>query len=241
MQNEKEIRKTIAVTGEGSTDYGTKEFGGAWLWGPVGVYLSRLSEKMNKYADLVPIERKEVESFHLGRSINALSGKAIPARRFYVKAKESGFAYGVYYSDADKIPGTRNTSSDAKKCWQQRYDEVAEGLNNDLEHFIPMISLRMIESWILADKEALENVGGTLGYYPDREPEMLWGDEHDPNSNYPKCVLNRVVNSMKKKPKSFGMPIYVEIAENQKMDVLIERCPVSFKKFFEDYSCVLSM
>ena len=30
MQNEKEIGKTIAVTGEGPTDYGTKEFGGEW-------------------------------------------------------------------------------------------------------------------------------------------------------------------------------------------------------------------
>ena len=227
MQNEKGICKTIAVTGEGPTDYGTKEFGGEWHWGPVGVYLSQISEMMNKWVKLVPIERKDVEKFHLGRS------------RFYVKAKASGYSYGIYYSDTDKKAGTRNTKLDAERSWQEKYNEVAEGLNYDLQHFIPMIPLRMIESWILADKSALEEVGDSLGYYPAREPEMLWGDEHNPDSNYPKCVLTRVINKMKKKPKISGVSLYVEIAEHQNVDILVERCPISFKKFYEDYTGVL--
>lgn len=240
MHDENVIGKEIAVTGEGPTDYGTKEFGGEWLWGPVGVYLYKVAEKLNKSINLIPIERKDVESFHLGRSISSLSGKAIPARRFYAKAKADGYSYGIYYSDADKKVGTRNTKLDAERCWKEKYNEVAEGLNNDLKHFIPMIPLRMIESWILADKPALEEVGDSLNFYPDREPEMLWGDEHNPDSNYPKCVLTRVVNRMKKKPKVSGMSLYVEIAENQNVEILIERCPVSFEKFYEDYTGILN-
>ena len=95
MQDENVIGKEIAVTGEGPTDYGTKEFGGEWHWGPVGVYLYKVAEKLNKSISLIPIERKDVESFHLGRSISSLSGKAIPARRFYANAKADGYSYGI--------------------------------------------------------------------------------------------------------------------------------------------------
>lgn len=231
----------IAITGEGPTDYGTREFGGKWLWGPVGVYISKISGQVGKNINLVPVERKEVEARHLLRSLHGLTGKAVPARKFYTIAKERNIDSGIYYCDADKSTGSRNTELDAKRDWKQRYDEVTLGLNNDLDHFIPMIPLRMIENWILADRDALETIGGELGYYFSKKTEMLWGNEDDPKSDYPKWVLSRVCEKMKKKPKVTGRELYVMIADNQQIAELVEKCMVSFAQFYNDLCHLLNL
>jgi len=240
MLEKKNDKTVIAITGEGPTDYGIREFAGEWLWGPVGIYVLKIADSFGKNIGLVPIERKEVEAVVLGRSAERLNGKAAPARRFYIAVKKRGIGFGIYYSDTDKIAGTRNTGLDAERSWKQRYDEITEGLCNDMYHFIPMVPLRMIENWILADRDALENVGGSVGYYFDKKPEMLWGDEHNPESNYPKRVLDRVFNSMKKKPKDRGRTFYVNVSEKQKLEVLLERCPISFKVFYDDLTRILN-
>ena len=97
----------IAVTGEGPTDYGKVDYGnpGHWIDGPVQVYLRRIAEEQNIELDFEMIERAEVQK------INGLDGKAIPARRFYIKCKEKQLNYGVYYCDADRNAGEQNSNS----------------------------------------------------------------------------------------------------------------------------------
>ena len=103
----------IAVTGEGPTDYGKVDYGnpGHWIDGPVQVYLRRIAEEQNIELDFEMIERAEVQKIKLQRRhLNGLDGKAIPARRFYIKCKEKQLNYGVYYCDADRNAGEQNSN-----------------------------------------------------------------------------------------------------------------------------------
>jgi hypothetical protein len=53
------------------------------------------------------------------------------------------------------------------------------------------VAVEMIEAWLLSDPQLLEPP--SLPLPAGRRPEQLWGDKHDPQSNYPKHVLRRCV------------------------------------------------
>ena len=60
------------------------------------------------------------------------------------------------------------------------------------------------------------------------KPELLWGDKSDPQSDYPKCVLNRV---LKECHTTACQDEFVKIAKAQNLDTVKERCPISFSDF----------
>lgn len=56
----------IAITGEGSTDYGKKDYRTEkWLPGPAILYADNIVKEQKKEVEFVPIERKEVEKIKL--------------------------------------------------------------------------------------------------------------------------------------------------------------------------------
>ena len=124
----------IAVTGEGSTDYGKVDYGnpGHWIDGPVQVYLRRIAEEQNIELDFEMIERAEVQKIKLQRRhLNGLDGKAVPARRFYIKCNEKQLNYGVYYCDADRNAGEHNSNvHQLENRYKEVYGEVKEGMYN---------------------------------------------------------------------------------------------------------------
>lgn len=139
----------IAVTGEGVTDYGQQVFGeDKWEEGPVQVYLKRIADNYKINVNINPIDRRDVERVRLqGRSIRGLSGKSVPARKFKVLCKEKGYSYGVYYCDADRESGMKNSDEKAIiNRYEEVYSEVKEGLDSVNKHYIPMISCRIIEN-----------------------------------------------------------------------------------------------
>lgn len=183
----------IAVTGEGPTDYGKVDYGnpGHWIDGPVQVYLRRIAEEQNIELDFEMIERAEVQKIKLQRRhLNGLDGKAIPARRFYIKCKEKQLNYGVYYCDADRNAGEQNSNvHQLENRYKEVYGEVKEGMYN-CDNYIPMIPCRMIENWILADGENIRDFFqvNKIEYNP-HNVELLWGNDNNPESNYPKMCL----------------------------------------------------
>ncbi|MBR5128015.1 MAG: DUF4276 family protein [Roseburia sp.] len=229
----------IGVTGEGPTDYGRYDFKtGNWEWGPVAAYIKAIANRKGKDIELNPIEREEVQRFKLQkRSMAGLKGKSIPARKFAMLIKREGYDAGIYYCDSDREVGAAN--SDFKKA-VRHYEELYEEIQIGLEPVkaIPMIAMRMIECWLMSDKKALEIFFKTK--FDEKvipvQPEMMWGDKHNPNSNYPKHYFNRMVRESNKRYKDYESNAcdFYNIANLADVEVLQKKCNVSFGRFYTD-------
>jgi len=234
----------IAVTGEGPTDYGRHDFRtGNWEWGPVAAYIHNIANSEGKSVELTPIKREEIKELKLqGRSTKGLTGKAISARKFAVLMQKESCDAGIYFCDSDRETGSNNSNV---KATQKHYDEVYDQVKVGLEpvNAIPMIAMRMIECWIMSDKKALEKVFGiklkenVIPTYP----EMIWGDKHNPNSNYPKHYFNRMIRQSDKRHKDYenDAPSFCEIAEASDVSTLRKKCSYSYERFYNDLVGIL--
>lgn len=240
----------IAVTGEGPTDYGRSEYADGewqWVWGPIAVYLEKIAEVNDVDIELIPIEKKRVQEHRLQqRSLKGLEGMAIPARKFSEIIKSEQCRYGIYYCDADREAGAKNSSEvQARKQLQKRYQEVVKGLECTSYEKIPMIPLRMIENWMIADQKAIEVVYNRQ-YGKNVVPancELLWGDKNNPNSNYPKQFLTRMIRDLDKKyaKETLGAEAFCDIAKEQDINLLRRNCNISFEQFYQDYEKMLGL
>lgn len=80
----------ILLTGEGAGDYGWREFGsGEWIEGSVAKLIHKCAKEQGVQIHLAFAERQDIEKVRLQRrSIQGLSGKAVPARKFYMYKEE---------------------------------------------------------------------------------------------------------------------------------------------------------
>ncbi len=242
----------ILITGEGPTDYGWKSFGSNnWHEGAAAKLLrrcaeARLREKGN--GDKLTLhfaDRKDVEAFKLQRSLNyhSLKGKSIPALRFYMLMKDREFkegikySAGVYHCDADH---SANTSP--SQLFGKIYSQIGEAATvaksrysgNKNTPLIPMVALHMIESWLLSDANAfMEHYGCRHKPQLPPRPEIIWGNVDDKSSNYPK----RVFVSVCKRCNNNLEPTrddYAGMAAHTDLQLICERCGISFKRFHDD-------
>lgn len=233
----------IAVTGEGPTDYGRQEYGSEnWVWGPIKSYICKIAEENGVEIQLVAIARPDVQRVKLQR-IKGLKGKAIPSRKFAILMKQKECDCGIYYSDADKRPGLKSNSlPTVKRLFEEVYDEIKEGLHHDAKA-IPMVALHMIESWILSDEAAYKILYNQIPAKPGvpLHPELLWGEAGDPDSNYPKHYLERIIHQIDKRFRNdpITQDTYCEIASHTGIETLRKKCPISFEKFYSDFTCLL--
>lgn len=226
----------IAMTGEGPTDYGIKEYGEV-SWGPAYWYARKLLETCEANIEFVFLDKHDVRNMRLqGR--RKLTGMGAPAYKFYLLAKDRGCSAGIFYSDVDRETGKKNTPEEAEKRFRNRYNEICEGLKcaGDSEAYIPMLPLRMIENWQLADKNAIETAYEITLQDKDvpAKPEFVWGDENDPNSNHPKTLLRRIINSRVKRGNEVCRDKMVEVAQNSRPEVLKSKCSISYGCFSVD-------
>ncbi|MDO4339215.1 MAG: hypothetical protein Q4C91_14210 [Eubacteriales bacterium] len=232
----------ILVYGEGPTDYGWQSPTGEWLPGPIVYLIRKCAEEFQVDLEIGYIEKKVIDGenrIKLGaRHMRNLSGKGIPALRFSLYAKENGYTAGVFYCDTDRIMIGKNTKeTDCKKYYEQIYSDVIQGLQrigNIGWTGVPMISLKMIECWLLSDKMAYKKC---FGKEPEKvklpsKPELIWGEKNNPSSDYPKNYLRRVLEQYHKEA---DRDILIEIAKETETDTLKEKCPISFARFYEDF------
>lgn len=226
----------IAVTGEGHTDYGQRDYvTKKWQEGPIQHYMRGIAKQVTEEPiEFFVFEKEDVRRVKVQqRSLQGLTGQGVPAKKFTILMKQNGLQEGVFYNDADKESGTKNTKHAAIKHFEERYQEVKNGLN-DVEA-IPMVPLRMIESWLLGDKKALElalAVQIPLEKMPS-SPELLWGAKDNPKSDYPKHYLTRLIN------KPANRELFVDIAKNAKVETMREKCPISYERFYEDFTSMI--
>jgi hypothetical protein len=121
----------------------------------------------------------------------------------------------------------------------QDFREVYNSIHKDFKTVLPnsikrlaMVPKEMTESWLLADVKAINLLGdGTKTVDMSKNPENLWGDKHDPNSNYPKNYLKR---NLDKLGVEYNSESCTRIAENADIEILKHRCPLSFGQFYSD-------
>jgi len=124
---------------------------------------------------------------------------------------------------------------DADRHFRERCNAISEEfepLRNKGFNCLAIIPKEMIESWLLADVTAINSLGdGTNPVNQSPNPETLWGDKDDPNSNYPKNYLRRNLEELELEN---NRDTYAVIAKNIDIEVLKRRCPESFGQFYTD-------
>ena len=239
----------VMIYGEGPTDYGWKNKSGKWEEGPA-VRLVRKCAFVHdvdldiEFGDKAVIDGKK--RIKLGtRHLRGVRGKGIPALHFALYAMRNKCDKGIFYCDTDRVIEGKNTKEDdCRKHFLKIYDEVIFGFQAaDVKDWkgIPMIALKMIECWLLSDEDAYKECFGQPLFQCrlPRKPELIWGEKSDKESNYPKNYMERV---LKQYYKESGKECFLEIADAMQVDVLRNKCPISFGKFFEDFEkmCILS-
>ncbi len=232
----------LIVYGEGPTDYGWRTTSGEWKAGPV-IYLIRKCAKNLKvdleidYADKKNIDGSQRIKLGIRHTRN-MSGKSLPALRFTMYALENGYTKGIFYCDTDKISDGKNTKeSDCKKHFENLYNDVLKGLqcaDSKIWVGIPMIALKMIECWLLADEEAYKYCFGSkpVKVHLPHKPELIWGEKSVINSDYPKNYIKRV---LKQYGEESDRDNFINIAEATRINILLEKCPISFARFYDDF------
>ena len=73
----------IAITGEGKTDFGQKEYStGKWLQGPAIVYAENIAKEKGVEVEFIPMEKEDVKKVKLQRrAAKDVSGRGMRARK----------------------------------------------------------------------------------------------------------------------------------------------------------------
>ncbi|WP_139691744.1 DUF4276 family protein [Sporolactobacillus terrae] len=220
----------VLIYGEGPTDIGTVDPSGTWDKGCIVKLIERINS--NVQLDFISPPRKE-EISHIpiipirGRKKFRGHGAIINKLVLYGRKKHFNYDLVIYYGDTDKEAGAKNTRLNAKKESKEAYRQAFEAFDFFQVNGIPVIPLRMLESWLLADPNSFAQAFRRHIQLPN-DPEYLWGDKHNPSSNYPKHVLKRVLSQLNQVPSNIT---FCQIVEHMDLETLKRRCPISFSPF----------
>ena len=132
-------------------------------------------------------------------------------------AKNNGVSFIAYHSDADR-----------EYC--RTYSEIKSEFEKLKKfHCLAIVPKEMIESWLLSDENAYPAI--PVNPKLPSKPEEIWGQESDKNSNHP---YNYFVRTLAQFKLFDNRDTYSRIAENTNIEVLKQRCPVSFGQFYAD-------
>lgn len=232
------------LTGEGPTDCGREQFDrrtaqNIWQDGPVQIYIRKINPtiQIDTYGKHRLRDASSTRKTRRNqRSIRGLEGHGEKAFFVAQLATEMGYDIAAMYVDADKSSGS--TQKDSASC-QKRYDLVKGQVLTGLQRGgaarpVAIVPMKMIECWILGDRNAFVDV---FGMAPDqklfRSPELLWGNEHDSNSDYPKNYLSRILETC---GVHSSQAIFVSIADAAAIETLCKTCPISFADFVAQLS-----
>lgn len=226
----------IALIGEGKNDIGIEARDGSWSEGAVQPIL----RKFIPNADFQPLAaKKDKKNFRTpGNKTPRFQGSMLKLRALWpiLIQKRAEFGLLIFYHDLDKRESGKGTATTAKKTFREAQtnaelatEEIQMRLGFEL---VPMIPMRMLENWLLADEEAFEESFGSVPKGPKlpTKPESIWGNDKDPDSDHPKSYLNRVLHQFSEVSHTEN---FVLIAESSQVAALKQKCPISFVPFAE--------
>lgn len=137
----------------------------------------------------------------------------------------------VFVKDVDREPGTKKSATERRRKLREMHQQIEAGFAavqgaEDMLR-IKATPCRMIEAWALGDRKAVAALAGRDGESSavPANPEEVWGDERDPGSNHPKCLLERALGRLA------SADIFAELAEQSDVATLRKNCPESFAPF----------
>ena len=135
----------------------------------------------------------------------------------------------VIHTDADE----KAAGKKVPKKYESRRAQVQKGIDaagSDRPPAVPAVPIATTEAWALADPEAVKARRAHTKHGNDlrKAPETLWGAPHDPTSNHPKMLLERVLGHA----ASHGEQ--AAIAAAMDLDVARKRCPLSLEPFIAE-------
>ncbi len=236
----------IVVMGEGPTDVGCKDYyQTGFREGPVCVLLRRMLGNnpfeiiFKEKADRKKNDKKRGKINHRQRSLSHLKGQGIFSYWAKEQAIEEGADAVLFYSDSDREGG--KDCREYKVC-KKRFDEVKEGIEGGFLackgkskiYTMAVVAVKMIESWLMADPESFDKAFGKLKnrkanqIFP-KNPELEWGAKTDPQSNYPKNQIKRILSLYQQES---NREVFQKLAEEADINVIKEKCPISFEDFY---------
>jgi hypothetical protein len=229
----------IAIIGEGKNDVGVMGEK-TWQDGTIQAYLERflaadfqlnftpLSVSKKETSEIKTLKGGRYRKFH----VKGIAKKLI---RFVQKYHQTDFHLLIFFSDTDKTQGQKATEKEAISKYNSILEHLEEGkkllteVMPDLQ-FIPMIPVRILECWLLGDNDGFENIGcSPQNPNLPKQAELLWGEDQNPDSNYPKHYLKRIL-------ENGGFPndtaTYRNVVFNNNFQNLYQNCPISFPLFY---------
>lgn len=148
--------------------------------------------------------------------------------RLAMVAKKSKCSHIAYHQDAD------GNSAGIYESIIGKFSEYAESYK-----CLAIVPKEMIESWLMADEQAYTSL---FKFKPNKptlpaKPEDVWGAKDDPDSDYPKHVIRRILGQYHLTP---NRDTFAQIAELSNINTLKTRCPISFARFFAEMQVFLT-
>jgi hypothetical protein len=235
------MAKKILLCGEGPTDYGNPQYGSHdWEEGPIQ---SLIRKSVNGDIEFTYATKEDVRKKRIQRRTSAkVPGHGAKAYQLCLIAADQGDIDNIVcYVDADREHGSGKSRLEAQRRLQEVYNQISNGFQQfnqeRSQNSIPMVPLKMIESWLLADEQAFTQYYGRQPTNPSLpgQPELIWGDENDPTSDHPKNYLKRVLEQYNDQA---NRDTFKSIAEEIIIDTLRRRCSLSFELFYQDAQAI---
>jgi hypothetical protein len=220
----------VLIVAEGPSEIGRLEYAGRQTRGLARGYMPPMLEKLSTEKLAIQAQRITRLGRFEAKPKPKLKGHADRAAKALALAQADEVDVLVFVTDIDRTQGRPTSALERKKKIAQTHEEIEAGfatVRDASTQTVKATPCRMIEAWALGDPSSLSHVGCTKVSAPSR-PEELWGDEADPRSNHPKCVLRRVLG------RQGSVEILEEIAEASDPAVLARSCPETFKPFAEE-------
>lgn len=232
-------RPKVLVVAEGQSEIGDLDQlagGGSRRSRPAEGYIPPMIRKLLGQ----PVQLVAQRVTRIGRADrHGLKGHADRAAKALALAAADGCTLLVFVKDVDREPGRKKSALERKTKLASMHAEIESGFDSvddaDRVARVKATPCRMIEAWALGDPNAIGAVGKRTGRRDaiPKRPEELWGDESDPNSSHPKCVLRRVVGG-----DGANSLVFEQIAREAAPDTLRKSCPESFAPFADEMSVV---
>ncbi|MFK7950510.1 MAG: DUF4276 family protein [Saprospiraceae bacterium] len=229
----------IALIGEGKNDVGIMGEK-SWQDGTVQAYVDRfLGDDFELKFEVLRVSKKDIKQLKIGnkgryrkQKIRGIAKKILRFVQLYPKRK---FDLLILFSDVDKTQGKEASENEAKAKYASILADLENGKQFLFEKkpeikFVPMIPVRILECWLLGDKDGFENIAcSPQNPKLPNQPEQTWGEKNNPESDYPKHYLKRILEN-----NDFpnNTETYRNIVFNNNFQNLNQNCSISFPLFY---------
>ena len=227
---------TVFIAAEGPSEIGDLSHPLPYREGKEG-YFQPLLRKLCGGRVQLKFDGAKIASLPKARDLDVKKGHGRKAAQALALARTAGARALVYVKDVDKLSGTKASARERRRKQRELREAIEAGFEaseaDDGPQRIVATPCRMIENWALGDPDAFKTLDAPAPKLP-AAPEELWGDEKDPKSNHPKCVIRRALD------RSPSARDFADLADASDVTRLAKSCPESFEPFAEAVKATLA-